>query len=62
MPESLRRLFTADEQRALESVLALDPRPHYHDDSRSYGMPFGGYDIRFHVTDGVLTVDDWEEK
>jgi len=62
MPEALCRLFTADEQRALESVLALDPRPHYHEDSRSYGMPFGGYDIRFHVADGVLTVDDWEEK
>lgn len=62
MPEALRRLFAADEQRALESVLALDPRPHYHDDGRSYGMPFGGYDIRFHVADGVLTVDDWEEK
>jgi hypothetical protein len=45
----------------LRQTLALDPRPHYHDDAtRQYGMPFMGYDIRFHVSNGVLTVDCWK--
>jgi hypothetical protein len=41
----------------VEDVLSLDPRPHYHDDAqREYGMPFAGKDIRFMVSDDVLTV------
>ncbi|MBQ3698762.1 MAG: tRNA (N6-threonylcarbamoyladenosine(37)-N6)-methyltransferase TrmO [Prevotella sp.] len=59
MPEALQDVFAEDELRVLEQTLALDPRPHYHDDDRQYGMPFGGYDIRFHVTAGVVTVDGW---
>jgi tRNA-Thr(GGU) m(6)t(6)A37 methyltransferase TsaA len=59
MPEALQDVFAEDELRVLEQTLALDPRPHYHDDDRQYGMPFGGYDIRFHVTEGVVTVDGW---
>lgn len=58
MPLAVRQFFTAEELKVLEQILSLDPRPHYHDDSRQYGMPFGEYDIRFHVTDGVLTVDN----
>jgi hypothetical protein len=46
---------------ALEKTLALDPRPHYHDDDRSYGMSFMGYNICFHVADGVVMVDGWEK-
>lgn len=57
VPDHLRQLFTADELHVLEEVLALDPRPHYHDDDRQYGMPFKGYDIRFHVSDGTLYVE-----
>ncbi len=38
-------------------TLALDPRPHYHDDEeRSYGMPIAGYDVRFRVSEGVVRV------
>jgi hypothetical protein len=38
-------------------VLAQDPRPRYHDQSdRIYGMPFAGYDVRFRVANGQLTV------
>ncbi|MBQ2208607.1 MAG: tRNA (N6-threonylcarbamoyladenosine(37)-N6)-methyltransferase TrmO [Prevotella sp.] len=59
MPEALHDVFAEDELRVLEQTLALDPRPRYHDDERQYGMPFGGYDIRFHVTEGVVTVDEW---
>lgn len=59
MPEALQDVFAEDELRVLEQTLALDPRPHYHDDDRQYGMPFGGYDIRFHVTAGEVTVDGW---
>ena len=42
---------------ALVEVLSLDPRPSYHDDpSRIYGLSFRGYNVRFKVEDGVLTV------
>jgi tRNA-Thr(GGU) m(6)t(6)A37 methyltransferase TsaA len=58
MPESMPPDFSDADLAVLRQLLALDPRPHYHDDSRPYAMPFMGYDIRFHVTDGVLTVDD----
>lgn len=44
---------------SLVESLRLDPRPSYHDDSdRIYGMSFAGYDVRFTVDDGVLTVVD----
>ena len=59
MPQELAHIFTEGDLKVLEKTLALDPRPHYHDDSRQYAMPFGGYDIRFHVEGGVLTIDDW---
>ncbi len=57
-PEHLRALFGIDDIEALYKILELDPRPQYHDDpERVYGMPFGGYDVRFKVSnDGVLEV------
>ena len=59
LPENLAAVFTADEQDALRSILAQDPRPHFHDDdSRVYGMPFAGYDVRFRVSGDMLTVID----
>jgi len=57
MSPSLAVLFAADELQGLRQVLAQDPRPRYHDDARRvYGMPFAGRDVRFRVSDGVLTV------
>ena len=55
--QTLAGLFSADELQGLRQVLAQDPRPRYHDDAgRVYGMPFAGRDVRFRVSDGVLTV------
>lgn len=52
-------------QRLREPVLALlaqDPRPSYQNDpERVYGVAFGGYDFRFRVNDGVLTVCEVEK-
>lgn len=63
MPDALRNLFTTEDAKALEHALALDPRPHYHDDeTRLYGMPFKDYDISFSVVDGVLRIEKWVKK
>ena len=57
IPESVASSFTAEELASLTRLLALDPRPHYHDDaSRVYGMPFAGRDIHFQVQGQRLVV------
>lgn len=57
MDKRLEEEFEPEQRKALVETLALDPRPHYHDDpGRIYGMPFAGRDVRFRVEDGVLTV------
>ncbi len=52
-------------QRLQEPVLGLlaqDPRPSYQNDpERIYGVAFGGYDFRFRVKDGVLTICEVEK-
>jgi len=41
----------------LLATLAHDPRPTYQNDpDRVYGMDFAGYNVRFSVAEGVLTV------
>ena len=41
----------------LLETLSLDPRPSYHDDpARVYGLAFSGYNVRFRVSEDVLTV------
>ena len=49
-----------DHQRQLlEEILGQDPRPSYQEDPhRVYGMEYGGMEIKFTVSDGVLTVAD----
>ena len=43
----------------LLGVLARDPRPRYQDDpNRVYGMNFAGWEIRFRVNGGTLTVTE----
>lgn len=55
----LCRFFNEKALAGLRQVLSQDPRPQYHDDpQRIYGMPFGGYDIRFRVVGGTVEVVD----
>ena len=43
------------------SVLKNDPRPTYQSDpAREYGMSFGGMNVKFKVSGGMLTVTDIE--
>jgi len=56
-PEELLKIFPKPKQAAIVEVLRQDPRPQYHDDpERKYGVAFAGYDVRFTVREGVLTV------
>ena len=57
-PDELRRVIPDEDYKVVVKLLCLDPRPRYHNDpERVYGMPYGGYDIRFTVSDdGVLRV------
>ena len=57
MDDSRFKHLSDDERQALHEALALDPRPHYHNDpDRIYGMPFNGIDVKFRVEGNVLTV------
>ena len=59
IPDHLAQLFSAADLETLRQTLALDPRPSYHDDpQRIYGMPYGDYDVRFLVADGIVKVVD----
>ena len=54
--------FPAGKLAALRGVLAQDPRPRYHSDpDRVYGLDFAGWNVRFFVADGVLTVVSMEK-
>ena len=42
---------------ALREILSQDPRPQYQEDPlREYGLLFEGRNVRFRVSDGILTV------
>ena len=56
-PPTLLARLPADRRQALLDVLAQDPRPGYqHEPGRVYGFPFAGFEVRFTVEDGRLTV------
>ena len=60
-PEDLRKLVDIKYIAPLMEVLSHDPRPSYQTDpTRTYGMRFAGYNVRFHVAGGVLTVTEVE--
>ena len=60
-PKLLQKL-PADKREAAVGVLEQDPRPSYQNDpDRVYGLPFGGFDIRFRVAEDVLTVIEIKE-
>lgn len=55
-PELLVRI-PPEKQAGLLGVLENDPRPTYQEDvQRIYGMSFGGQEIKFQVSDGILQV------
>ena len=58
-PPELLDLVDITHQAVLMEVLSHDPRPSYQKDpDRIYGMRFGGYNVKFQVRDGLLTVTD----
>lgn len=61
-PEALLAQIPQRLHTPVLGLLAQDPRPSYQNDpERLYGVAFGGYDFRFHVQDGILTVCEVEK-
>lgn len=57
IPPTLLGLLPPDRREALTGVLAQDPRPRYQTSpDRVYGLEFAGFDVRFTVDGGTLTV------
>ena len=62
-PAGLLEKLPADKRAAAKGVLAHDPRPRYQDDpAREYGMDFAGYNLRFRVENGTLTLTAVEKE
>ena len=62
-PGHLLERFPQEKREAIVYVLEQDPRPGYQtDENRRYGVDFAGFDVRFHVKDGTLTVCELEER
>lgn len=56
-PMELLEVLPKEKRQVIIEVLKQDPRPSYHNDpDRRYGVAFAGFDVRFKVDDGVLTV------
>ncbi len=60
-PDSLLQKIPENKRQAAIAVLSHDPRPSYQKDSdRIYGLNFAGFDIRFKISNNILTVCDVE--
>lgn len=56
-PQALLNQIPADLREALLGILSHDPRPSYqHDPERIYGLTFGGFNVRFRVSESCLSV------
>lgn len=56
-PELFLRKIPEDKREGLRGILSQDPRPAYHDDpSREYGVAFCGFNVKFRVENGILSV------
>ena len=56
-PQPLLDILPKDKREAAIGVLRHDPRPSYQrKPDRVYGLTFAGYDIRFTVSEDILTV------
>ena len=59
LPPQIAEKFSESQRAALREALAYDPRPGYQNDpQRVYGFAYGGYDIRFQVSEDTVTVTD----
>lgn len=62
-PKELFALLPGEQRAAVCKILEGDPRPWYQEEpERIYGMEYGGFDIRFRVQEGKLTVCSVEKK
>lgn len=60
-PPELEAIIEAEKREALRGVLENDPRPSYQNDpQRVYGVRFAQHNVKFTVSDGVLTVTEIE--
>ncbi len=50
IPDDLAAIISPIKRQAITRLLALDPRPAYHHDTRTYGMAYDGLNITFSVT------------
>lgn len=56
-PDEWLSFIPEHKREGLKAVLAQDPRPAYQNDpDRVYGFEFSGFDVRFKVREGILTV------
>ena len=56
-PSDLLAILPEDKRDAATKVLSHDPRPSYQrKPDRIYGLTFAGFDIRFNVSEDILTV------
>ena len=62
-PESLLERIPEEKRQALLKVLSHDPRPGYQSEaSRIYGMSYAGFNVKFQVSDSLLTVTEIERE
>ena len=59
-PERLLSIIPEDKRKALIECLEDDPRPSYQDDDRVYGMAFDKFNVKFRVSNNILTVTEIE--
>lgn len=58
-PDDFLNLIPKEKRHSLISLLSQDPRPQYIDDpDREYGFLFSGLEIKFKVSNGILTVTE----
>lgn len=56
-PAELLKMLPKEKQKGIIEVLRQDPRPSYHNDpKRRYGVAYAGFDVRFTVDGGRLSV------
>ncbi len=61
IPDDIRERFPEEQLSGLIEILSLDPRPSYQDDpERIYGLSYAGYNVKFNVSDSILTVTELE--